>query len=77
MINELNWEIGDYLDLVPVLWYDNICSVSMAKKNNQDGEKIKERKSIYDFVMIQICAEHSQKQMVEVTNRVDEKELQK
>lgn len=49
----------------------------MAKKNNQDGEKIKERKSIYDFVMIQICAEHSQKQIVEVTNRVDEKELQK
>lgn len=47
----------------------------MAKKNNQDGEKIKERKSIYDLVMIQICAEHSQ--IVEVINRVDEKELQK
>lgn len=61
MINELNWEIGDYLNLVPVLWYGNICDVSMANKNNQDGEKIKERKSIYDLVMIQVCAEHSQK----------------
>lgn len=61
MINELNWEIGDYLNLVPVLWYGNIRDVSMANKNNQDGEKIKERKSMYDLVMIQICAEHSQK----------------
>ena len=75
MINELNWEIGDYLDLVPVLWYGNICGVLMAKKNNQDGEKIKERNSIYDLVMIQICAEHSQKQIAEVINRVDEKKL--
>lgn len=58
MINELNWEIGDYLNLVPVLWYGNICDVSMTNKNNQDGEKIKERKSMYDLVMIQICAEH-------------------
>lgn len=65
-VNKLNWKIGDYLNLVPVPWYGNICVVSMAGKSNQYGKKIKERKSTYNIVKIQICDEHDQKRTADI-----------
>lgn len=47
--------------MVSVPRYGKICVVSLACKNNQKGERIKEEKSICNIVMIQICGENGQK----------------
>lgn len=38
----------------------------MAGKSNQYGKKIKERKSTYNIVKIQICDEHDQKRTADI-----------